>query len=136
VGVKRILLDTSAYSKLMRGCKEVADLLDGADEVYLPAVVIGELLAGFKKGNSEQRNKDILNRFQEVSRVFTLPLDEDTAERYAVILDFLRVQGSPVPTNDLWIAAAAMQHGLAILSADRHFLKIPQVVTRLVDNAC
>jgi len=134
--MKRILLDTSAYSLLMRGCKEVAALLDGADEVYLPAVVIGELLAGFKKGNSEPRNRDILNRFQEVSRVATLPLDEETAEGYAVILDFLRLQGSPVPTNDLWIAAAAMQYGLVILSADRHFLKIPQVVTRFVENVC
>ena len=134
--MKRILLDTSAYSLLMRGCKEVATLLDEADAVYLPAVVIGELLAGFKKGNAEHRNRDILNRFQEVSRVAILPLDEETAERYAVILDFLRLQGSPVPTNDLWIAAAAMQHGLVILSADRHFLKIPQVVTRFVEEAC
>jgi tRNA(fMet)-specific endonuclease VapC len=106
-----------------------------SDEVYLPAIVIGELLARFKKGNAEQRNREILTRFQNVSRVATLPLDEETAERYAVILNFLRLQGSPVPTNDLWIAASAMQHGLIILSADRHFLQIPQVVSRFVENA-
>lgn len=130
--MRRVLLDTSAYSLLMRGQTEVAGLLDAADEVSLPAVVIGELLAGFKKGNAEQRNREILDRFLSVPRVFTLPLDEETAERYAVILDYLRRQGSPIPTNDLWIAACAMQHGLVLITGDRHFLKLPQVVTEFV----
>jgi predicted nucleic acid-binding protein len=130
--MRRVLLDTSAYSLLMRGRKEVAGFLDTAEEVYLPAVVIGELLAGFKKGNSEQRNREVLGRFIEVSRVSLLPLDEETAERYAVILDFLRRQGTPIPTNDLWIAACAMQHGLALITADHHFLKLPHVVTEFV----
>ncbi len=102
------------------------------DEVYLPAVVIGELLAGFKKGNTEQRNREILDQFLAVPHVGTLPLDEETAERYAVILDFLRRQGTPIPTNDLWIAACAMQHGLVMITADRHFLKLPQVVVDFV----
>jgi predicted nucleic acid-binding protein len=118
----------------MRGCKDVSRFLDAADEVYLPAGVIGELLAGFKKGNSEQRNREILDRFIEVSRVFSLPVDEETAERYAVILDYLRRQGTPIPTNDLWIAASAMQHGLALISSDRHFLKVPHVVTEFVEE--
>lgn len=130
--MKRVLLDTSAYSLLMRGRKEIADLLDAADEVCMPAVVIGELLGGFKKGNAEQRNREILNRFLAVSRVAYLALDEETAERYAVILDFLRRQSTPIPTNDLWIAACAMQHGLVLISADQHFLRLPQVVTNLV----
>ena len=132
--MRRVLLDTSAYSLLMRGHKDVAALLDAADEVFLPAVVIGELLAGFKKGNSEQRNREILDGFLAVPTVLTLPLDEETGERYAVILDFLRRQGSPIPTNDLWIAACAMQHGLVLITADRHFLKLPQVVTDFVGD--
>lgn len=130
--MRRVLLDTSAYSLLMRGGTEVARLLDAADEVCLPAVVLGELLAGFRKGNAEHRNREILDRFLAVSRVSTLPLDEETAERYAVILDYLRRQGTPIPTNDLWIAACAMQHGLVLITADRHFLKLPQVVTEFV----
>lgn len=132
--MRRVLLDTSAYSLLMRGHKAVAALLDAADEVFLPAVVIGELLAGFKKGNSEQRNREILDRFLSVPRVVTLPLDDETSERYAVILDFLRRQGVPIPTNDIWIAASAMQHGLVLITADRHFLKLPQVVTDFVGD--
>jgi len=132
--MRRVVLDTSAYSLLMRGRNEAAELLDAADEVYLPAVVIGELLAGFKKGSSEQRNREILDRFLAISRVAILPLDEEAAERYAVILDFLRRQGATIPTNDLWIAACAMQHGLVLITADRHFLKLPQVVTDFVAN--
>ncbi|MEW6221245.1 MAG: type II toxin-antitoxin system VapC family toxin, partial [Thermodesulfobacteriota bacterium] len=119
-------------SGLLRGRHEITLVLDAADEVYLPAVVIGELLAGFKRGNAEQRNKEILARFLAVSKVATVALDEETAERYAVILDFLRRQGSPIPTNDLWIAAVAMQHGLVLVTADRHFSSVPQVVTALV----
>ena len=130
--MRRVLLDTSAYSLLMRGHGEVAGILDGADEVYLPAVVIGELLAGFKKGNTEQRNREILESFLGVPRVSTLPIDDHTAERYAFILDYLRRQGAPIPTNDLWIAASAMQYGLVLLSADRHFLKLPQVLLEFV----
>jgi tRNA(fMet)-specific endonuclease VapC len=131
--VRSVLLDTSAYSLLMRGRKEVAGLLDSADEVYVPVIVLGELLAGFKKGNAEQRNKEILADFLDVARVFTLPIDEDSAKRYAVILDYLQRQGVPIPTNDIWIAACAMQHGLILISADRHFLKLPQIVTEFLE---
>ena len=133
--MRRVLLDTSAYSLLMRGRTEVDGLLDTADEVYLPAVVIGELLAGFKKGNAEQRNREILDQFLAIPRVSILSLDEDTAERYAVILDFLRRQGTPIPTNDLWIAACAMQHGLVLITADRHFLTLPQVVVNFLPES-
>jgi tRNA(fMet)-specific endonuclease VapC len=131
--VRRVLLDTSAYSLLMRGRKEVADRLECADEVYVPAVVLGELLAGFKKGNAEQHNKEILADFLNVSRVFTLPINEESAERYAAILDYLQRQGAPIPTNDIWIAACAMQLGLILISADRHFLKLPQIVTEFLE---
>ena len=102
-------------------------MLDCSDEVYVPAIVLGELLAGFKKGNAEQRNKEILADFLDVSRVFTLPIDEDSAKRYAVILDYLHRQGAPIPTNDIWIAALAMEHSLVIYTRDPHFDLLPQI---------
>ena len=125
--MRRVVLDTSAYSLLMRGRNEAAELLDAADEVYLPAVVIGELLAGFKKGSSEQRNREILDRFLAISRVAILPLDEEAAERYAVILDFLRRQGATIPTNDLWIAAHTFETGSVLVTFDEHFERIPNL---------
>lgn len=127
--MKRILLDTSAYSYLMRGSIAVSDILDNADEVFLSAIVIGELFAGFKRGGAEKKNIGVLKEFMSVPHVEILPLDDATAERYAVILDYLRKQGTPIPTNDIWIAASAMQHGLSIVSGDKHFSLIPHVIT-------
>lgn len=132
--MKRVALDTSAYSYLMKGNTRVAQLLNEADEVLVPAVVIGELLAGFKRGSAEQRNKAILDEFLATSTVSTCSLDEGTAERYAVILNHLRTQGTPIPTNDIWIASCAMQHGLTLISGERHFLSVPQILCKIVDH--
>lgn len=131
--MKRILLDTSAYSSLMRGNKKIAELLDEADEVFLCAVVVGELLAGFKRGTREQENKTILKDFLSISNVGSLNIDDSTAERYSIILDYLKKCGTPIPTNDIWIASSAMQNGLLLLTADQHFSLLPQVVSELVE---
>jgi predicted nucleic acid-binding protein len=133
MAMKRILLDTSAYSHLMRGSKMVASVLDEADEVYLCAIVIGELLAGFKRGSREQENKTILKDFLSVSTVGVLDVDDSTAERYSLIIDYLKKCGTPIPTNDIWIAASAMQHGLILLTSDVHFSSLPQIVSKMVD---
>lgn len=130
--MKRLLLDTSVYSHLMRGDKQIADILDGADEVFVNAVVIGELLAGFKRGGKEQRNCEVLRDFLSVDTVSTLFIDDTTAERYAIILEYLKKAGTPIPANDIWIAANAMQHGLVVLTTDYHFSGIPQIVAEVI----
>lgn len=130
--MKRLLLDTSAYSHLMRGNKQIAKMLDEADEVFLSAVVIGELLAGFKKGGKEQDNNTILKDFLSVDTVGVLYIDDTTAERYAIIMDYLKKAGTPIPANDIWIAANAMQYGLVLLTADHHFSLLPQIVSEVV----
>ncbi len=130
--MKRILFDTSAYSHLMRGSKKIVELLDNADEVFLCAIVVGELLAGFKRGSREQENKSILKDFLSISNVGILTIDDSTAERYSIILDYLKKCGTPLPTNDIWIAASAMQNGLVLLTADQHFSLLPHVVTEFV----
>lgn len=132
MAVKRLLLDTSAYSYLMWGNADVAALLDAADEVCLCSIVIGELLAGFKKGTHEKQNKAVLDDFLAVPIVKLVSIDDETADRYAVILDYLRKQGAPVPTNDLWIAACAMQYGATLVTGDKHFSLMPQVVAEIV----
>ena len=130
--MKRILLDTSAYSHLMRGNREIAKLLDEADEVLFSAIVIGELLAGFKCGSKEQQNKAILKDFLSVINVGIHSIDEETAERYAVIFAYLKKSGNPIPTNDIWIAAGAMQHGLVLITSDLHFSILPQIVSEII----
>jgi tRNA(fMet)-specific endonuclease VapC len=128
----RVILDTSAYSLHLQGDEAVKLALRRADEIVVNPVILGELLAGFRSGGREQRNRDILRKFLASPRVRIVEIDEETAERYAVVTDYLRRAGSPIPTNDLWIAASAMQHGLKVLTSDAHFLKVQQVITEHV----
>lgn len=125
--MSRVLLDTSAYSAFMRGDEAEVQSIREAREIRLTPVVLGELLAGFRRGTRRKENEALLVRFLASPRVRVLALDEETADRYAIILNALRAAGTPVPTNDLWIAASAMQHGLKVLTTDAHFGKIPQV---------
>ena len=124
----KVILDTSAYSALLRGNPSVMRAVQEADEVTFTPVVLGELYAGFLLGKQEKRNREVLSEFVATPRVKMREIDGETAERYAAIFAYLREKGTPVPTNDLWIAASAMQHGLKIITTDVHYLKIPQVI--------
>jgi predicted nucleic acid-binding protein len=124
----RILIDTSVYSVFLRGDSEMKRSVQQADEIFLNPVVLGELLAGFMVGKNEKKNRAILQDFLSSSRVKIIEMDEETSERYAAIVKYLRARGAPLPTNDLWIAASAMQHGLKILTMDKHYIEIPQII--------
>jgi len=127
----RVLLDTSAYSALRRGNPEMLRLVQRADRIVFTPIVIGELLAGFRKGHQTERNMTELSRMLESSRVMTVEISRTTAECYAQIFDGLRRIGKPIPENDIWISASAMEHGLPIVTADRHFEYVTQVRTQL-----
>jgi tRNA(fMet)-specific endonuclease VapC len=129
--MSRVLVDTSAYSAFLRGHPPVERAIQEADELYLNAIVLGELLAGFGAGKRRARNEKDLETFLASPRVGVLDLDGGTAQRYAAIANALRAAGTPIPTNDLWIASTAMQHGLRILTTDEHYLAVSQV---LVDH--
>jgi tRNA(fMet)-specific endonuclease VapC len=124
----RLLLDTSAYSAFMRGHEGVQNLLRRAEEIYVNPIVLGELRAGFGGGRQGRKNEGYLQRFILSPRVTVLSVDAETSERYAFILNALWEAGTPAPTNVIWIAASAMQHGLAVLTTDTHFLKITQIL--------
>ena len=124
----KVMLDTSAYSAFLRGNAEVHQALQAAEEIYLNPVVLGELSAGFAPGGREKKNKDILREFLASPRVRIAVIDEETAERYAAILTYLWSKGKPIPTNDLWIASTAMQHGLKLITTDGHYRDVPQII--------
>lgn len=123
-----VLFDTSAYSALGRGHRGAAAVASSADRIVVTPVVVGELLAGFKRGKHARRNQELLRRFLASPRVEVVPVDADTAERYAAIVDSLRAAGRSIPTNDVWIASSAMQHGLPLITADAHFHGVPQIL--------
>jgi len=125
----KVMMDTSAYTAFLRGSPEVKEAVQQADEIVFNPVVLGELIAGFLMGRNERKNRAILKDFLSSLRVIVAEIDEETSERYAVIVQSLRRKGTPIPTNDLWIAASAMQHGLKVLTTDKHYLEVPQIIT-------
>lgn len=127
--VKRLLIDTNIYAFAFRGDVSISEILQQADTICLSAISIGELLYGFKKGNREAQNIHILNKFLDSPRVSICPVDQETAAFYAEIQKNLRAIGKPIPTNDIWIAACAFQHGLKMFTADVHFTSIPGLST-------
>jgi tRNA(fMet)-specific endonuclease VapC len=124
----RILLDTSAYSHFMRGHPEIVAMLRRADEIHVNPITLGELRAGFMREKNIKGNTEELEEFLASPRIRMVSLDSETADRYAVLWNALRRQGTPIPTNDIWIAACAMQHGSEILTTDAHFCKMDQVI--------
>jgi len=124
----RVLLDTSAYAAFMRGHEGVKLAIQEADELFLNPVVLGELRAGFIRGRHRKKNEEELRTFLSSPRVKVIDMNEETSERYAVILNSLWDSGKPIPTNDLWIASSAMQYGLRVLTTDAHYRDVRQVI--------
>lgn len=129
-----MMLDTSAISGFFRGSEKIRDRLAEADELLVNPVVLGELVAGFMMGSSERKNRDILDEFLSSPRVDVVDIDVETSDRYAAIFTTLRSSGTPIPTNDIWIAASAMQHGLRLLTTDRHYLNVTQILVDFLDT--
>lgn len=121
----KVLIDTNIYSMALKGEKGIVDTLRKIDRIGFSAISIGELLSGFKGGQFETKNREELNIFLDSPRVYVHALDEDTADFYASVLNDLRIAGTPIPTNDIWIAAVAFQHGYKLFSMDKHFKVIP-----------
>ena len=124
----RILIDTNIYSHAMKGDDDVVSVLRQASQIGISAISIGELLSGFKGGKRQKENQSELKEFLDAPRVRLYGVDEDTAEFYAEILDQLRKAGTPIPTNDIWIGAVALQHGLRLFSKDMHFKRIAGLI--------
>jgi tRNA(fMet)-specific endonuclease VapC len=123
----RLALDTNAYSALARGEPRAVALVQAARHVYLPFVVLAELRAGFAAGTLGRRNEALLARFLGSSRVTVAYADEQTTHHYAGVFAQLRRQGTPIPTNDIWIAAVVLQHDLVLSTGDAHFAHLPQI---------
>ena len=123
--MRRLLIDTNIYSYALRGDDDVVEVLRKSEQIGISVISIGELLSGFKGGGREKKNREELEIFLDSPRVVVYPVDEDTSEFYAEIINNLREIGKPVPTNDVWIAAIAFQNGLKLFTKDIHFETIP-----------
>jgi tRNA(fMet)-specific endonuclease VapC len=123
----RLAIDSNRYADFCRGDPKVVDQIRGAASIGLPLVVLAELRAGFRAGVRAAENEVVLSRFLRAHDVAVLACDEATTHIYADIFSELRRAGTPVPSNDIWIAATVVQHGYTLLTRDVHFERIPRV---------
>lgn len=123
----KFLIDTNRYSDFAKGVSEIVELFASAERLYMPFVVLAELRAGFRCGTVSRQNEQFLTQFLENRRVELLFADSITTQVYADVYAQMRQQGTPIPTNDLWIAALAIQHTLPLCTRDEHFANIRQL---------
>jgi len=123
----RLLIDTNRYTDFVRGEPSAVKSIQTASKLYIPFIVLAELRAGFACGTRARENEATLTRVLQQESVSVIYADADTTRHYAAIYADLRRAGTPIPTNDLWIAALAIQHELVLLTRDPHFQRIPQL---------
>jgi tRNA(fMet)-specific endonuclease VapC len=123
----KIAIDTNRYRDFCANDPIAVDQLQTAEHIFLPFVVLAELRAGFLCGTKSHQNESVLNRFLNRQRVSVLYPTEATTHHYAQLFFQLRRQGTPIPTNDIWIAALVVEHNLTLFSRDSHFDHLPQI---------
>ena len=128
MAVREILLDTDAYAAFKRNVPDAVEIIRHAPLIGINSIVLGELLGGFAVGRREAANKRELERFLDSDRVRLFSVDDGTADYYAIVYRNLRRKGRPIPTNDMWIAATALQHGLSVFSYDGHFQAVDGII--------
>ena len=124
----RVALDTNRLTDLFQGDSELADRLGECDEVWLPLMVLAEIKAGFYGGSQQHRNELLLQSFLAKPTVGIMLPARETAEHYARLFVQLKRAGTPIPDNDLWIAALALEHDLQLITRDEHFDQVPQLL--------
>lgn len=129
--MKRIIIDTNFYAAFKRNEAEAVNLIKSAEYIGVNSVILGELLAGFRCGNRERENRTELDQFLDSARVHIVVVDDETSEFYAQVFSELRQKGRPIPSNDLWLAASTLQHGLALATYDDHFGYISSLLLAL-----
>lgn len=117
----KILLDTNAYSAMVRGHDEVCARVRDCEQMIFSTVVLGELLAGFHHGSRYAKNRQELDEYLASPHVFWVPVTLTTADLFGRLWTALKARGKPIPTNDIWIAAHTIETDATLLSFDRHF---------------
>ena len=131
----KLILDTNTYVGFKLGYSELIEYLTRAEILLMSPIVLGELIFGFRNGSRFDKNMEELNRFLSHPSVETLYLSDITADRYSRIATSLKQQGTPIPSNDIWVAAQTMETGAELVTFDRHFEKISGLVYRLFQHS-
>lgn len=127
--MRPILFDTNAYTSFKKNDASIIEVVQLAESIVITPIVIGELLAGFEGGNKFQQNKIELQKFLESFRITIHPITLDTSHFFSQIHSTLKNKGKPIPTNDMWIASLALEHGCVICTHDKYFSFIDGLIS-------
>lgn len=127
--MRPILIDTNAYVAFKRGEDSIVEVIRHAETIAISPIVLGELLGGFECGSKIKKNRDELQQFLQSSRIRVFSLTSDTANFYSQVYSCLRNKGKPLPSNDMWIAAQALENGCILCSYDKHFKEIEGLIS-------
>ncbi len=119
--MRPILFDTNAYASFKRNEINIIEIVQHAEWIGISPIVIGELIAGFDGGSKAKQNKMELLKFLESSRIIVYPITLDTSHFFSQVYCTLKIKGKPIPTNDMWIASQALEHGCVVCTHDKHF---------------
>ena len=123
------LLDTNIIIGIFKNDKAILARLRKTDGVFIPAIALGELHYGTRKSTRVEENLGKIEQFVAVSNI--LFVDEETAYWYGIVKDQLRRIGKPIPENDIWIAAIAMQKNIILATRDKHFQAVENLQTEM-----
>ena len=129
-----LLLDTNVLIRFFRSDRKIADIISTFEKIVIPTVVLGEFKSGVDPLTaSGKRQLEVLDAFLDSPSVDIIPVTEDVSSAYARIFRTLKANGTPIPQNDIWIAACAMDAGATLISSDTHFAKIPLLDIRIIE---
>ena len=131
--MKRLVLDTNVLIPLLRNAANYAHLFKTYDEVILPAIVVGEYKAGLFATKTGEKNRQSLADYLADPNVRAVPITDNTADVYAKVYQALRKEGTPIPQNDMWIAASALENGADLATCDEYFRHVPMLTVIVVD---
>ena len=134
--MKPLLLDTNVLIRFFRSDRKIADIISAYEKIVVPSIVLGEFKAGADPAKTcGQRQLEVLESFLDSPSVGVIPVTEGIASVYARIFRVLKANGTPIPQNDMWIAAAALEHGADIATHDEHFRLVPMLTVLVPDVA-
>ena len=132
--MKPLLLDTNVLIRFFRNDRKIADIISKFEKIVIPTVVLGEFKSGVDPLTvGGKRQLEVLDAFLDSLSVDIIPVTEDVSSAYARIFRTLKANGTPIPQNDIWIAACAMDTGATLISSDTHFAKIPLLDIRIIE---
>ena len=131
----KLVLDTNVYCDYAEGIPNTVDFIAiHGDEIFLPSIVIGELIYGFMKGSRQKFNERKLQEFLKILHVETIDINQNVSRKYALIYLSLVKKGKKIPIDDVWIAACCMEVGGTLLTKDRHFQHVEQIEAMVLDT--